>query len=164
MDRSKVDKLFEAIGHLDEEITQELQKRLLHVRDTDWQVVIPNIEEDCKATWESIDEARNMLDNLRAKAVRTRETAVGIHELYKQVQGATVPASLGKSLATIVESCLAGGVDVILVDAVQKQLLDNGVVLTVKNPAAVIASILARDKRLEKIDRGTFKKRVNEAS
>jgi len=164
MDRNKVDKLFEAIVHLDEEITQELQRRLLHVRDTDWQAVIPSIEEDCKATWESLDEARKMLDNLRRKAVQTRDTAVEIHELHKQVQGATVPVSLGKSIATIVEGCLVEGDDVIVVDAVRKQLLDNGVVLTVKNPAAVIASILARDKRLEKVDSGTFKKRENEAS
>lgn len=164
MDRNKIDKLLEALTCLNEEVTQGVQKRLLHVRDTDWQVVIPSLQEDCTATIEGLREAEKMLHDLTVKAVRTRDTATEIYELHKQVQGATVPAKLSESIAAIVESRLTKGDDVILVDVVEKQLVDGGVVLTVKNPAAVIASILARDERLEKVDRGAFKKRVSEVS
>ena len=164
MDKSKVDKLFQALGDLDEEISEGLQSPLLHVRDTDWQSVLPELGEDCNATIDKLDEAMKVFDNLRRKAVRTQRAIAEIHELYGEVQGRVVPKTVGESIKAIVGGYLAQGTDVILVGDVQKQIVDSGIVLKVKNPAAVIASILARDERLEKISMGRFRRRIPKES
>ncbi len=164
MDTKKIEKLLEAFDHLDEEIRESLQKPLLHLREKDWQILIPNLEEDCITTLDGLIAAETKLHDLRNKAVRTRDALTRIYQILEETQSRSVPSTLSESIAAIVDDYFAQGADVILGTDVHNQLVERGVVLRVKNPAAVIASILARDDRLEKVGMGKFRKKISKDS
>lgn len=160
MDKSKINNLLKALADLDEEITKSIQGPLLHAPDKDWQAVIPSLQEACEAMLSGLREAEKATLELRGKVTRTRHIADQIYDLHKETQEQIAPRTLGQSIGAVVEDYLVQGVDVILVDSVHSQLVDNRIVLGVRNPAAVIASILARDERLERVDKGKFRRKI----
>ncbi len=160
MDRKRIDNLLQAIAELDKEIGKGLQKPLLDARGADWQVIITRLQGECEATIEKLREAENKLGELTGKAIRTLDAAKRIYSIRKEIAGQTAPTTLAQSIGAIVENLFALGNNMIRVDAVQDQMVNNGVILGVRNPAAVIASILARDKRLEKVEKGKFRKKT----
>ncbi len=163
MDTSKLDKLEQSISDLDNEVVQGLLKRLLAVREAEWKTVMPPLQQECETALKRIGEAIQQLDGVMRKTMRARDTAKQMSDLHKEIEAGIPPASLAEHIRAIVKNTLALGDNIIHVDGVQDQLVNSGVILSVQNPAAVIASILARDERLEKIEKGQFREKMPKA-
>jgi len=160
MDRSKIDGLFTALKELDDEIINGIQKPVFNLRGAEWQSRLPGIKDDSEVVVERLREARVLLNNVDARAQRTITAILNVDAMHQEMYGRVVPLTLGAAIARIVDEHLATkGDEPVLVDGVQKGLSAMGVRMAVKNPPAVISSILARDGRLEKVDTGTFKKK-----
>lgn len=160
MDTNVIENLLQAFAALDEEITEGIQNPLLHARDTDWQDLLPRLQEDCEAIISALRKAQEKIGTLMEKAARTRNAAAEIYRLHKETKERVVPLTLSQSIAAIVGDYLRQGAETIFADTIQKQLAASGILPYVRNPAAVISSILARDARLERIDKGEFKIRI----
>lgn len=163
MDTSKIDKLDQSLSDLDHEVVQGLLKRLLTIRESEWKTVMPALQQECETTLKRLGEAIVQLDGIRKKTIRARDTVNQMCDLHKEIEAGIPPTSLSQSISAVVEYLFAQGNDLILVDTVLDQLVNSGVVLGVRNPTAVIASILARNERLEKIEKGEFRKKIPKA-
>lgn len=160
MDMGKLDKLEQCISDLDHEVVQGLMKRLLAIREAEWRTMVPVLQQECDTAVKKVDELIKKLENVRQRTIRARSTANEMSDLHKEIEAGTPPSSLADQIKAIVEASFALGKDLIQVDHVQDQLVNSGVILAVQNPAAVIASILARDRRLKRIHKGQFGKRI----
>jgi hypothetical protein len=166
MDRTRIDKLLQAFTDLDEEITNGVQIPLaqLSMKMPDYLKNLLALKEDCEVVYQKMEDAQTLLNEVRQKGSRTQNAVNGLYSIYQEIQGRVLPPTVGASIADIVTQYLSHEGEMIRVEDVQKALEDRGVVLAVKNPAAVIASILARDERLEKVEKGLFKKKISEVS
>ena len=160
MDTKRIEELLEVFDRLDKEIIESLQRPLFDLREKDWKVLIPKLQEDCNTILSGLKEAETKLHALRSKAARTQDALVRIYQILEETQRGWVPSTLSECVAVIVDDYLALGADVILGADVHNQLVEREIVLRVKNPAAVIASILARDERLEKVGMGKFRRKI----
>jgi hypothetical protein len=160
MEKSKINRLFQVLNELETDIIEGLQKPLFHIRNADWETVLRGVQVDCEDIKQRLQEADGMVLNLMRKVTETFDTAKQMYKLRKGIEGQIAPATIGQAIGVLVGDFLMKGNDEILVDVVQERLVGSGIALNVKNPPAVIASILARDERLERVDKGKFKKKI----
>lgn len=158
MDMKKIDKLDQCIGELDNEISRGLLKPLLAVKEADWETTMPGLKQECETAQKRISESQQLLELVRKKTLKAVNTAGHMSDLFNEMGSRIMPGTLSEHVGTIVEHFLEQGEDVITITDVLDQLSIRGVPLSMQNPPAVVASILARDERLEKIDKGQFGK------
>jgi hypothetical protein len=164
MDREKtIAQLNDALLKLRSDIDTGLRRVLLHMRDDDWEEA-PELLEDCRYISEELGKAGGVLGEITRGVGDTYNTMQAMYKEWQKSEDSTMPSSISGHVRALVDEFLAGETDLLKVDQVRDKLEAQKVPLRVKNPKAVLASILARDQRLEKVDRGTFKKRTAVAS
>ena len=163
MDRDKIKKLSETILNTEAEIDLGVRQPILGLHGNDWEQA-PQFLDDCHYLMDELREAEDKIRELINGVAEIEHTIKAMYKEWQRTRALTVPSTIGEHVRTLVDAFLVGEDKVLDVDRVRERLEAQKVYLGVKNPSAVLASILARDERLEKVDRGTFKKRVNEAS
>jgi hypothetical protein len=164
MDREKtIAQLNDALLKLRSDIDTGLRRVLLHMRDADWEEA-PKLLEDCRYILEELGKAVEVLGEITRGVGVTYNTMQAMYKEWQKSEDFTMPSSISGHVHAFVDEFLAGETDLLKVDQVVDKLEAQKVPLRVKNPKAVLASILARDQRLEKVDRGTFKKKTAVAS
>ena len=164
MDREKIVKqLNDALLKVRDDIDTDLRRPLLHMRDTDWEQA-PNLLEDCRYIIDELNKAVAALSETTRSASETSSTMQGMYKEWQKTQTLTVPSTISEHVRAVIDEFAVGQEEFIHVDEVRKKLEAKKVPLYVKNPAAVLASIIARDGRLEGRGMGLFKKKTNKTS
>jgi hypothetical protein len=164
MDREKIVKqLNDVLLKVRDDINTNLRQPLLHMRDTDWEQV-PKLLEDCRYIIDELNKTVAALSETRQSASETFSTMQGMYKEWQKTQALTVPSTLSEHVRAVIDEFVVGQEKFIHVDEVRKKLEAKKVPLYFKNPAAVLASIIARDGRLEGRGMGLFKKKTNKAS
>lgn len=164
MDREKIVKqLNDALLKVRDDIDTDLRRPLLHMRDTDWEQV-PKLLEDCRYIIDELNKAVAALSETTRSASETFSTMQGMYKEWQKTQTLTVPSTISEHVRAVIDEFVVGQEEFIHVDEVRKKLEARKVPLYVKNPAAVLASIIARDGRLEGRGMGLFKKKTNKTS
>lgn len=164
MDREKIVKqLNDALLKVRDDIETDLRRPLLHMRDTDWEQA-PNLVEDCRYIIVELNKAVATLSETTRSANETVSTLQAMYNEWQKTQVLTVPSTISEYVRSAIDEFVVGQEEFLHVDEVHKKLEAKKVPLFVKNPAAVLASIIARDGRLEGRGKGRFKKRTNKVS
>ena len=159
MDREKIiSDLNDALVKFRSDIDIELRRPFLHMRDTEWEQA-PKLLEDCRYIIEELGKASATLSEIAQSVNETYTTMNAMYKEWQKTQDFTVPSTIGDYVRALVDEFLTGEPELLNVDQVREKLEEKKQSLRVKNPNAVLASILARDERLEKVDRGTFRKK-----
>jgi hypothetical protein len=161
MDREKIVKqLNDALFKVRNDIAIDLRRPLLHMRDTDWEQA-PKFIEDCLYIGDELHKAEVALVETRQHVMEMHMAMQAMYKEWQKTQALTVPFTIGDHVQVVIDEFLAGQEEFLRVDEVRKKLEGKKVPLYVKNPAAVLASIIARDGRLEGLGMGLFKKKTN---
>ena len=164
MDREKIVKqLNDALLKVRDDIDTDLRRPLLHMRDTDWEQA-PNLLEDCRYIMDELNKAVATLSETTRSASETLSTLQAMYKEWQKTQVLTVPSTISEHVRAVIDEFVVGQEEVLHVDEIRKKLEAKNVPLYVKNPAAVLASIIARDGRLEKRGMGLFRKKTNKVS
>ena len=159
MDREKIVKqLNDALLKVRDDIDTDLRRPLLHMRDTDWEQA-PNLLEDCRYIIDELNKAVAALSETTRSANETFSTMQAMYKEWQKTQALTVPSTLSEHVRAVIGEFVVGQEEFLHVDEVRKRLEAKKVHLYVKNPRAVLASIIARDGRLERSGTGLFKKK-----
>lgn len=161
MDRGTIKALREVLLKIEQEIDCGLRHPLLDLHGDAWEQA-PDLIEDCKYATDELSNAQDTIARLRNSLSNMENVVRAMHKQWQQIQALTVPSTIGEHVKVIVDRLLTEGQEIIEVDHVRQQLQAENSEPRVKNPAAVLASILARDGRLERIDRGRFRKKIDE--
>ena len=164
MDREKIVKqLNDTLLTVRDDIDTGLRRPLLHMRDTDWEQA-PNLLEDCRYIIDELNKTVAALSETTRNASETYSAMQAMYKEWQKTQAITVPSTIGENVRSVIDEFMVGQEEFLQVDEVRKKLDAKKVPLFVKNPAAVLASIIARDGRLEGLGTGLFKKRTNKVS
>lgn len=164
MDREKIVKqLNDALLKVRDDIDTDLRQPLLHMRDTDWEQA-PNLLKDGRYIIDELNKAVAALSETTRSASETFSTMQAMYKEWQKTQALTVPPTISEHVRAVIDEFVVGQEEFLHVDEVHKKLQAKKVPLFVKNPAAVLASIIARDGRLEGRGKGRFKKRTNKVS
>ncbi len=164
MDREKIVKqLNDTLLKVRDDINIDLRQPLLQMRDTDWEQT-PNLLEDCRYIIDELNKAVAVLSDITRSANETYSTMQAMYKEWQKTQTPTEPSTISEHVRAVIDEFIAGQEEFLHVDKVRDKLEAKKVPLFVKNPAAVLASIIARDGRLEGKGMGLFKKRTNKAS
>lgn len=164
MDREKIVKqLNDTLLKVRDDIDTDLRRSLLRMRDTDWERA-PNLLEDCRYIIDELNKAVAALSEMTRSANETYSAMQAMYKEWQKTQVRTGPSTIGEHVRAVIDEFVAGEAELLGVDEVRKKLEAKKVSLYVKNPAAVLASIIARDGRLEGRGMGLFKKKTNKAS
>ena len=164
MDREKIVKqLNDALLKVSDDINTDLRQPLLHMQDTDWEQV-PKLLEDCRYVIDELNKAVAALSETRQSASETFATMQAMYKEWQKTQALTVPSAISEHVRAVIDEFVVGQEELLHIDEVRRKLEVKKVPLYFKNPAAVLASIIARDGRLERRGMGLFKKKTNKAS
>ena len=164
MDREKIVKqVNDILLKVRDDINTDLRQPLLHMRDTDWEQA-PKLLEDYRYIIDELNKAVAALSETTRSASETYSTMQAMYKEWQKTQALTVPSTISEHVRTVIDEFVVGQEQFLHVDEVRKKLEAKKVPLFVKNPAAVLASIIARDGRLEGRGMGLFKKKTNKAS
>lgn len=164
MDREKIVKqLNDALLKVRNDIDTDLRRPLLHMRDTDWEQA-PNLLEDCRYIMDELNKAVAALSETTRSVSETFSTLQAMYKEWQKTQVLTGPSTISEHVRAVIDEFVVGQEEFLHVDEIRKKLEAKKVPLYVKNPAAVLASIIARDGRLEKRGMGLFRKKINKAS
>lgn len=164
MDREKiVNQLNDTLVTVRDDIDTDLRRPLLQMRDTDWEQA-PNLLEDCRYMIEELNKTAAALSETARSVNETYSAMQAMHKEWQKTQAVTMPSTIGENVRSIIDEFMSGKEEFLRIDEVRKKLDAKKVPLFVKNPAAVLASIIARDGRLEGRGSGIFEKRAGKAS
>lgn len=158
-----VKQLNDALLKVRDDIDIDLRRPLLRMRDADWEQA-PNLLEDCRYIIDELNKAGMALSEMTRSANETFSTMQAMYKEWQKTRVLTGPSTIGEHVRAVIDEFVAGQEEFLHVDEVRKKLEAKKVSLYVKNPAAVLASIIARDGRLEGRGMGLFKKKTNKAS
>ena len=161
MDRDKIKKLSETILNTEAEIDLGVRQPVLGLHGNDWEQA-PKFLDDCHYLMDELREAEGKIRELINSVAEMEHIIKAMHKEWQRTQALTVPSTIGEHVRALADAFLAGEDEVLNVDHVRERLEVQKVYLGVKNPSAVLASILARDKRLRRIALGLFDKRIPE--
>ena len=164
MDREKIVKqLNDTLLTVRDDIDTGLRRPLLHMRDTDWEQT-PDLLEDCRYIINELNKTVAALSETTRSISETYSAMQAMYKEWQKTQAISVPSTIGENVRAVIDEFMAGQEEFLRVDEVRKKLNEKKVPLFVKNPGAVLASIIARDGRLEGQGTGLFKKKTNKAS
>jgi hypothetical protein len=164
MDREKIVKqLNDALLKVRDDIAVDLRRPLLHMRDTDWEQA-PKFMEDCTYIHDELRKAEGVLAETRQHVMEMNMAMQSMYKEWQKTRSLTGPSTIGEHVRAIIDEFMVAQEEFLDVNDVRKKLEAKKVPLYVKNPAAVLASIIARDGRLEGIGSGLFKRKTNETN
>jgi len=131
----------------------KLGRMLLGMHDKDWD----RVDEFIRRGIDLMDSVSNIaadIEALRQFMSRFRSTLDHM-KITTQPSQATRP-SLKQSIETFINECVAQGQLTITIAQAMNHLEASEVKLEVKNPTAVVASIIGRDRRITKKEKGIY--------
>ena len=164
MDREKiVSQLNDTLLKVRDDIDTDLRRPLLHMRGADWEQA-PNLLEDCRYIMDELNKAVMALSEVTRSVNETHSIMQAMYKEWQKTQVLTGPSTIGEHVRAVIDEFVTGQEEFLHVDEVRNKLEAEKVPLYVKNPAAVLASLIARDGRLERRGMGLFKKKTNKTS
>lgn len=156
MDTGKIDKLDQCIRDVDHEVVHGLLKPLFAIREAEWDTAVPALQQECDAAMKRLGDSVRLLELIRRKTIKARDTANQMCDLHNEMGVQITPGTLSEHIRAIVDDYLAQGKETIDTTDVIEGLKARDTMLNVKNPAAVVSSILGRDERLKGMGMGLF--------
>lgn len=163
LNRERTGELSDTVAKVASEINTGLRQVLMDLHGNSW-MQAPEILEDCRYIIDELRKAEVAIAELRQNVMTMSTATEAMHKEWQRSQVLTMPLTMGDHVKIMTIEFLKGNWEepVLDVDRIHEKLEAQGVYLGVKNPRAVLSSILGRDERLKWISPGRFEKKVPE--
>lgn len=159
MDREKIIKqLNDALDNLRSDFDKEIRSPVTNMHGNDWDQS-PKLLEDCRYIYEQLTKSIQALANIQETV---REAQIAIDRMYfqwQQIKAISGQATISDAVHSVVDEFLAGTAAFLPVEEAVKKV-ETKKAIYAKNKRAVVASFLGRDRRLERIEKSKFARRL----